>query len=148
MIEKEDFEIQGLDFMVCYIWTYIYILSACWHAVILGFGLCHPGQFLSEDRLHYRSHRTKELDSLLGDLHCDIRGVIHVLSPRNNVTDKLCVSTTIKVSFTDMETAVMTQLQNTILERSSSLYKVGLILCYGAHLDATITIVPKGFYSI
>lgn len=89
--------------------------------------LCHPGQFLSEDRLHYRSQRTKELDSLLGDLHCDIRGVIHVLF--NNVTNKPSISTTIKVSFTDMETAVMTQLQNTILERSSSLYKVGLILC-------------------
>ncbi|XP_023256551.1 mutS protein homolog 5 [Seriola lalandi dorsalis] len=68
MVEKEDFEIEGLDFM-----------------------------FLSEDRLHYRSQRTKELDDLLGDLHCDIR---------------------------DMEMAVMTQLQNTILERSSSLHKV------------------------
>ncbi|XP_071759458.1 mutS protein homolog 5 [Centroberyx gerrardi] len=68
MVEKEDFEIDGLDFM-----------------------------FLSEERLHYRSQRTKELDDLLGDLHCDIR---------------------------DMETAVMTQLQTTILERSASLYKV------------------------
>uniref|UniRef100_A0A673AVK2 MutS homolog 5 n=1 Tax=Sphaeramia orbicularis TaxID=375764 RepID=A0A673AVK2_9TELE len=46
MVEKEDFEIEGLDFM-----------------------------FLSEDRLHYRSRRTKELDDLLGDLHCDIRGL-------------------------------------------------------------------------
>ncbi|KAG9345247.1 hypothetical protein JZ751_009793, partial [Albula glossodonta] len=44
MVEKEDFEIEGLDFM-----------------------------FLSEDRLHYRSKRTKELDDLLGDLYCDIR---------------------------------------------------------------------------
>ncbi|XP_018541696.1 mutS protein homolog 5 [Lates calcarifer] len=76
MVEKEDFEIEGLDFM-----------------------------FLSEDRLHYRSQRTKELDDLLGDLHCDIR---------------------------DMETAVMTQLQNTILERSSSLHKV---LDLAAELD-------------
>uniref|UniRef100_A0A8C5BFJ8 DNA mismatch repair proteins mutS family domain-containing protein n=1 Tax=Gadus morhua TaxID=8049 RepID=A0A8C5BFJ8_GADMO len=46
MVEKEDFEIAGLDFM-----------------------------FLSEERLHYRSQRTKELDDLLGDLHCDIRGM-------------------------------------------------------------------------
>nr|XP_033496436.1 mutS protein homolog 5 [Epinephelus lanceolatus] len=76
MVEKEDFEIEGLDFM-----------------------------FLSEDRLHYRSQRTKELDDLLGDLHCDIR---------------------------DMETAVMTQLQNTVLERSASLYK---ILDLAAELD-------------
>lgn len=68
MMEKEDFEIEGLDFM-----------------------------FLSEDRLHYRSQRTKELDDLLGDLHCDIR---------------------------DMETAIMTHLQNVVLERSGSLYKV------------------------
>ncbi|XP_061918815.1 mutS protein homolog 5 isoform X2 [Entelurus aequoreus] len=68
MVEKEDFELQGLDFM-----------------------------FLSEDRLHYRSQRTKELDNLLGDLHCDIK---------------------------DMETAIMTQLQNAILERSAALYKV------------------------
>ncbi|KAF0045392.1 hypothetical protein F2P81_001921 [Scophthalmus maximus] len=76
MVEREDFEIEGLEFM-----------------------------FLSEDRLHYRSQRTKELDNLLGDLHCDIR---------------------------DMETAVMTQLQNTILERSSSLYRV---LDLAAELD-------------
>ncbi|KAM3615167.1 uncharacterized protein V6R79_024370 [Siganus canaliculatus] len=53
--------------------------------------------FLSEGRLHYRSQRTKELDGLLGDLYCDIR---------------------------EMETSVMTQLQNATLERSSSLYKV------------------------
>ncbi|KAK5603033.1 hypothetical protein CRENBAI_014531 [Crenichthys baileyi] len=68
MVEKEDFEMEGLEFM-----------------------------FLSEERLHYRSQRTRELDSLLGDLHCDIR---------------------------DMETAVMTQLQNAVLERSTSLYQV------------------------
>ncbi|KAM4600374.1 mutS protein homolog 5 [Polymixia lowei] len=76
MVEKEDFEMEGLDFM-----------------------------FLSEERLHYRSQRTKELDDLLGDVHCDIR---------------------------DMETAVMTQLQTTILERSASLYKV---LDLSAELD-------------
>ncbi|CAL8360695.1 unnamed protein product [Arctogadus glacialis] len=76
MVEKEDFEIPGLDFM-----------------------------FLSEERLHYRSQRTKELDDLLGDLHCDIR---------------------------DMETAVMTQLQTAILEKSPSLYKV---LDLSAELD-------------
>ncbi|XP_066862544.1 mutS protein homolog 5 isoform X4 [Kogia breviceps] len=45
MVETNDFEIEGLDFM-----------------------------FLSEEKLHYRSARTKELDALLGDLHCDIRG--------------------------------------------------------------------------
>nr|XP_020752910.1 mutS protein homolog 5 isoform X4 [Odocoileus virginianus texanus] len=45
MVETSDFEIEGLDFM-----------------------------FLSEEKLHYRSARTKELDALLGDLHCDIRG--------------------------------------------------------------------------
>ncbi|XP_068415370.1 mutS protein homolog 5 isoform X5 [Eschrichtius robustus] len=44
MVETNDFEIEGLDFM-----------------------------FLSEEKLHYRSARTKELDALLGDLHCDIR---------------------------------------------------------------------------
>ncbi|KAM9852103.1 mutS protein homolog 5 [Aulostomus maculatus] len=81
MLEKEDFEIEGLDFM-----------------------------FLSEDRLHYRSQRTKELDDLLGDLHCDIR---------------------------DMETTVMTQLQNAILGRSASLYKV---LDLAAELDCLMAL--------
>uniref|UniRef100_A0A8P4K450 MutS protein homolog 5 n=1 Tax=Dicentrarchus labrax TaxID=13489 RepID=A0A8P4K450_DICLA len=81
MLEKEDFEIEGLDFM-----------------------------FLSEDRLHYRSQRTKELDDLLGDLHCDIR---------------------------DMEMAVMAQLQNTVLERSASLYK---ILDLTAELDCLMAL--------
>uniref|UniRef100_A0A8D0GU40 MutS homolog 5 n=1 Tax=Sphenodon punctatus TaxID=8508 RepID=A0A8D0GU40_SPHPU len=44
MVDKSDFEIEGLNFM-----------------------------FLSEEKLHYRSTRTKELDSMLGDLHCEIR---------------------------------------------------------------------------
>ncbi|XP_060164554.1 mutS protein homolog 5 isoform X19 [Globicephala melas] len=52
MVETSDFEIEGLDFM-----------------------------FLSEEKLHYRSARTKELDALLGDLHCDIRGVGPRLPP-------------------------------------------------------------------
>ncbi|KAM6909664.1 mutS protein homolog 5 [Xenentodon cancila] len=81
MVEKEDFEMEGLDFM-----------------------------FLSEDRLHYRSQRTRELDDLLGDLHCDIR---------------------------DMEMAVMTQLQNAILQRSTSLYQV---LDLAAELDCLMAL--------
>uniref|UniRef100_A0A4W5LRG9 MutS protein homolog 5 n=1 Tax=Hucho hucho TaxID=62062 RepID=A0A4W5LRG9_9TELE len=81
MVEKEDFEIEGLDFM-----------------------------FLSEERLHYRSQRTKELDDLLGDLHCDTK---------------------------DMETAVMTQLQTTVLERSACLYKV---LDLSAELDCLMAL--------
>ncbi|KAI5626074.1 mutS protein-like 5, partial [Silurus asotus] len=81
MVEKENFEIEGLDFI-----------------------------FVSEDRLHYRSARTKELDNMLGDLHCDIR---------------------------DMETAVMTQLQATVLQRSSCLYK---ILSLYAELDCLMAL--------
>ncbi|XP_077432326.1 mutS protein homolog 5 isoform X2 [Vanacampus margaritifer] len=81
MVEKDDFELQGLEFM-----------------------------FLSEDRLHYRSQRTKELDGLLGDLHCDIR---------------------------DMETSIMTQLQNAVLERSAALYKV---LDLAAELDCLMAL--------
>ncbi|KAL7832184.1 hypothetical protein AOLI_G00297320 [Acnodon oligacanthus] len=81
MVEKENFEIAGLDFI-----------------------------FVSEDRLHYRSARTKELDDMLGDLHCDIR---------------------------DMETAVMTQLQATVLQRSSCLYK---ILSRCAELDCLMAL--------
>ncbi|XP_019747620.1 mutS protein homolog 5 isoform X3 [Hippocampus comes] len=81
MVEKEDFELEGLEFM-----------------------------FLSEDRLNYRSRRTKELDDLLGDLHCDIR---------------------------DMETTVMTQLQNAILQRSAVLYKV---LDLAAELDCLMAL--------
>ncbi|KAL4646817.1 hypothetical protein GN956_G9558 [Arapaima gigas] len=81
MVEKEDFQIEGLDFM-----------------------------FLSEDRLHYRSARTKELDNMLGDLHCDIR---------------------------DMETAVMTQLQATVLQRTGCLFKV---LQLSAELDCLMAL--------
>lgn len=75
MVEKEDFEIEGLDFMVCVLVS-MFILFFCSCAVILCLFCVHVGQFLSEDRLHYRSQRTKELDSLLGDLHCDIRGIL------------------------------------------------------------------------
>uniref|UniRef100_A0A669C7X5 MutS homolog 5 n=1 Tax=Oreochromis niloticus TaxID=8128 RepID=A0A669C7X5_ORENI len=76
MVEKKDFEMEGLDFL-----------------------------FLSDNRLHYRSQRTRELNEFLGDLHCDIR---------------------------DMEMAVMAHLQSAVLERSDSLFKV---LDLAAELD-------------
>ncbi|XP_056396503.1 mutS protein homolog 5 isoform X2 [Hyla sarda] len=79
MQDKSDFEIKGLDFM-----------------------------FLSEGRLHYRSARTKELDTVLGDLLCDIR---------------------------DHETIIMHQLQTLILERSTVLYEVTE---YVGQLDALL----------
>uniref|UniRef100_A0A8C3NPB8 MutS protein homolog 5 n=1 Tax=Geospiza parvula TaxID=87175 RepID=A0A8C3NPB8_GEOPR len=81
MVDKTDFEIEGLDFM-----------------------------FLSEDKLHYRSARTKELDSLLGDLHCEIR---------------------------DQETLIMHQLQTRILEKSEVLNSV---IEYTAHLDVLLAL--------
>ncbi|KAK2113418.1 MutS protein msh5 [Saguinus oedipus] len=68
MVEASDFEIDGLDFM-----------------------------FLSEEKLHYRSARTKELDALLGDLHCEIR---------------------------DQETLLMYQLQCQVLARAAVLTRV------------------------
>ncbi|XP_004847021.1 mutS protein homolog 5 isoform X4 [Heterocephalus glaber] len=68
MVEASDFEIEGLDFM-----------------------------FLSEEKLHYRSTRTKELDALLGDLHCEIR---------------------------DQETLLMHQLQCQVLARAAVLARV------------------------
>ncbi|XP_009687119.2 mutS protein homolog 5 [Struthio camelus] len=81
MVDKNDFEIEGLDFM-----------------------------FLSEDKLHYRSARTKELDSMLGDLHCEIR---------------------------DQETLIMHQLQTKILEKSEVLNSV---IEYTAHLDVLLAL--------
>ncbi|XP_049988325.1 mutS protein homolog 5 isoform X7 [Alexandromys fortis] len=75
MVETSDFEIEGLDFM----------------------SLEPLPQFLSEDKLHYRSTRTKELDALLGDLHCEIR---------------------------DQETLLMYQLQCQVLARASVLTRV------------------------
>ncbi|XP_027732494.1 mutS protein homolog 5 isoform X2 [Vombatus ursinus] len=68
MVDPSDFEIVGLDFM-----------------------------FLSEEKLHYRSTRTKELDSILGDLHCEIR---------------------------DGETLLMHQLQCQVLSRGAVLNRV------------------------
>ncbi|XP_054853379.1 mutS protein homolog 5 [Eublepharis macularius] len=81
MVDKSDFEIEGLDFM-----------------------------FLSEEKLHYRSTRTKELDSILGDLHCEIR---------------------------DQETLLMYQLQTKILEKSTVLNNV---IEYVAHLDVLLSL--------
>ncbi|XDV31872.1 hypothetical protein PO909_002807, partial [Leuciscus waleckii] len=81
MMDKQSFEIEGLDFI-----------------------------FLSKDQLHYRSTRTKELDSMLGDLHCDIL---------------------------DMEMAVMRKLQASVLQRSGCLHKV-MSLC--AELDCLIAL--------
>ncbi|KFV69572.1 MutS protein 5, partial [Dryobates pubescens] len=81
MVDKSDFEIESLDFM-----------------------------FLSDDKLHYRSARTKELDSLLGDLHCEIR---------------------------DQEALIMHQLQTRILEKSEVLNNV---IEYTAHLDVLLAL--------
>ncbi|XP_071404011.1 mutS protein homolog 5-like [Pithys albifrons albifrons] len=81
MVDKSDFKIEGLDFM-----------------------------FLSDDKLHYKSARTKELDSLLGDLHCEIR---------------------------DQETLIMHQLQTKILEKSEVLNSV---IEYTAHLDVLLAL--------
>ncbi|MGH0163317.1 UNVERIFIED_CONTAM: hypothetical protein FKN15_004725 [Acipenser sinensis] len=72
--------------------------------------IAHSLQFLSEDRLHYRSQRTKELDTMLGDLHCEIR---------------------------DLETAVMTQLQEKVVEKGPVLYQV---MEYSAQLDCLISL--------
>lgn len=81
MVDKTDFEIEGLDFM-----------------------------FLSEDKLHYRSARTKELDSLLGDLHCEVR---------------------------DQETLIMHELQTRILEKAEVLNSV---IEYTAQLDVLLAL--------
>lgn len=83
MVEKEDFEMEGLEFMVCLLCSrrgdkISGQLSALTHLSTLSFMCLHAStsQFLSEERLHYRSQRTRELDNLLGDLHCDIRGLL------------------------------------------------------------------------
>ncbi|KAM4835032.1 mutS protein homolog 5 isoform 2-T3 [Thomomys bottae] len=81
MAEASDFEIEGLDFM-----------------------------FLSEEKLHYRSARTKELDALLGDLHCEIR---------------------------DQETLLMHQLQCQVLARAAVLTPV---LDLAARLDVLLAL--------
>ncbi|XP_051535087.1 mutS protein homolog 5 [Myxocyprinus asiaticus] len=81
MLDKQSFEIDGLDFI-----------------------------FLSQDRLHYRSARTKELDTILGDLHCDI---------------------------IDLEMSVMRELQALVLQRSGCMYKV-MTLC--AELDCLMAL--------
>ncbi|XP_073674425.1 mutS protein homolog 5 [Garra rufa] len=85
MLDNQSFEIEGLEFIVSM-------------------------PFLANDQLHYRSARTKELDSMLGDLHFDTL---------------------------DMEMAVMRKLQALVLERSDSLYKV-MSLC--AELDCLIAL--------
>lgn len=61
------------EFCRCFNTTWVFVYTFFYIDVFA----CVSGvQFLSEDRLHYRSQRTKELDHLLGDLHCDIRGIV------------------------------------------------------------------------
>eukprot|EP00070_Physeter_catodon_P027404 XP_028334298.1 mutS protein homolog 5 isoform X13 [Physeter catodon] len=106
MVETNDFEIEGLDFM-----------------------------FLSEEKLHYRSARTKELDALLGDLHCDIRGISDgICKP---VSGSLCWPLLSLLHFPleltpsslpylppDQETLLMYQLQCQVLARAAVLTRV------------------------
>ncbi|KAG9468508.1 hypothetical protein GDO78_022581, partial [Eleutherodactylus coqui] len=79
MQDRSDFEIEGLEF-----------------------------KFLSGNQLHYKSERTKELDTVLGDLHCEIK---------------------------DHETMIMHQLQSLVLEKSAVLYDVTQ---YVGQLDALL----------
>ncbi|KAK6178854.1 hypothetical protein SNE40_011344 [Patella caerulea] len=81
MVTEEDYEIPGLDF-----------------------------KFLSNNMLHYKSARTKELDTLLGDTQCEI---------------------------IDHETSIMHRLQNTILEHSQVIYDV---MEYAAELDCLMAL--------
>ncbi|KAM3912213.1 mutS protein homolog 5 [Leptodactylus fuscus] len=81
MKEKSDFAIEGLDFM-----------------------------FVSDDQLHYKSERTRELDNVLGDLICEKR---------------------------DHEIVIMHQLQTLILERSLVLHEV---IDYVGQLDALLAL--------
>nr|XP_020752908.1 mutS protein homolog 5 isoform X2 [Odocoileus virginianus texanus] len=90
MVETSDFEIEGLDFM-----------------------------FLSEEKLHYRSARTKELDALLGDLHCDIRGE----EKRVAGVDRAAWSSFPPLP-PDQETLLMHQLQCQVLARAAILTRV------------------------
>ncbi|XP_030889549.1 mutS protein homolog 5 isoform X1 [Leptonychotes weddellii] len=115
MAEASDFEIEGLDFMGFVPFNKPVQLQHKYQrnndfrggkkeyskgfteensARILGKS---PTLFLSEEKLHYRSARTKELDALLGDLHCDIR---------------------------DQETLLMYQLQCQVLARAAVLTRV------------------------
>ncbi|ESO92536.1 hypothetical protein LOTGIDRAFT_233005 [Lottia gigantea] len=81
MVNEEDYEIPGLDF-----------------------------KFMSNNMLHYKSPRTRELDTLLGDTQCEI---------------------------IDHETNIMHRLQNTILEHSKVLNDV---MEYTAELDCLMSL--------
>lgn len=83
-------------------------------------------QFLSEDKLHYRSTRTKELDALLGDLHCEIRGEGPQAASvcRFQVFPGASLPTTDPSSPPDQETLLMYQLQCQVLARASVLTRV------------------------
>ncbi|KAM7319266.1 hypothetical protein ACRRTK_022378 [Alexandromys fortis] len=111
MVETSDFEIEGLDFM----------------------SLEPLPQFLSEDKLHYRSTRTKELDALLGDLHCEIRDqetlLMYQLSPDQETLLTYQLSPDQETLLTyqlspDQETLLMYQLQCQVLARASVLTRV------------------------
>lgn len=84
MQTEEDFEMPGLEFV-----------------------------FLSNNMLHYKSDRTRELDILLGDTQCEI---------------------------TDQETAIMHKLQNAILESYRTLIEVQ-DLC--AELDCLLSLAAS-----
>ncbi|XP_049988321.1 mutS protein homolog 5 isoform X3 [Alexandromys fortis] len=92
MVETSDFEIEGLDFM-----------------------------FLSEDKLHYRSTRTKELDALLGDLHCEIRDQETLLTYQLSPDQETLLTYQLSP---DQETLLMYQLQCQVLARASVLTRV------------------------
>ncbi|XP_049988323.1 mutS protein homolog 5 isoform X5 [Alexandromys fortis] len=99
MVETSDFEIEGLDFM----------------------SLEPLPQFLSEDKLHYRSTRTKELDALLGDLHCEIRDQETLLTYQLSPDQETLLTYQLSP---DQETLLMYQLQCQVLARASVLTRV------------------------
>ncbi len=105
--------------------------------------ICGLFQFLSKDQLHYRSAQTKELDSMLGDLHCDTLGLFFLTSVDLwiNCTKPLqCLLNLYLIMLSpppDLEMVVMRNLQTSVLQRSFCLYKV-MSLC--AELDCLIAL--------
>lgn len=136
MLEKEDFEIDGLDFMVRFsiisqfvclhllFFQYCCLCMCLWGPVSVGGQTALPqpeneGAGPSLRRLALRHSRYRLISHSKNVRVCTCSQ--HCIHYWNKWRYHWCT-----LSLPDMETAVMTQLQSTILERSASLYKVGV----------------------
>ena len=87
---------------------YDFVVSGCTFELLQV-----TSQFVSDGRMFFKSARTRDLDNDLGDIRCDILGLLNQ------------VCTIVALTRADMESKIMRNIQNEVLRCSKTFLKLG-----------------------